>query len=328
MINDPQQMRAFVTDLTHAAWSLAAIGALLDSGLADALAEARTIDELAAGCRGFSPRRIEKLVAVAAAHGVVVAAGDGRYRLADGAKAVVCGPMRAAVAGEIRSHLMQPLALLDAARAPAPTAGWTFTDPAILQAQGDASGVLPAMVKMQLAPMMGDLATRLARPGAKLLDVGTGVGSLAIAACRVFPELKVVGLDVADAPLALARANVAKAGLGDRVELRQVAVQDLRDEAAYAFAWLPAFFIGDALLPAAIARVAAALEPDGWMLMGSPGGGDPRQRAINELVGDVWGGPTITPAAAERLLREAGLVDVRVLPGPPWAPQMLAGRRA
>jgi len=125
MINDPQQMRAFVTDLTHAAWSLAAIGALLDSGLADALVEARTLDELAAGCRAFSARRIEKLVAVAAAHGVVVAEGE-RYRLADGAKQLLCGPLRAAVAGDIRSHLMQPIALLDSARAA--DAAWSQSD--------------------------------------------------------------------------------------------------------------------------------------------------------------------------------------------------------
>jgi hypothetical protein len=327
MITDPQQMRALVHELTQATWSLAAIGALIDSGLADQLVEARTLDELAAGCRAFSARRIEKLVAVAAVHGIVVAEG-GRYKLADGAKTVVCGPMRATVAGEIRSHLMQPVAMLDTARAAAPTTGWSFTDPAILQAQGDSSGVLPMMVKMQLAPMMGDLATRIARPGAKLLDVGTGVGSLAIAACRVFPELKVVGLDIADAPLALARVNVAKAGLAERVELRQVAVQDLADDGAFAFAWLPAFFIPDELLPRAIARVAAALEPGGWVLMGSPGGGEPKQRAINELVGDVWGGPSISAPAAEELMRGAGLVDVRTLPGPAWAPQMLAGRRA
>jgi hypothetical protein len=322
MITSPPEMRALVNDLTGAAWSLAAIGILFESKLADQLVQPRTVDELAAAS-SVPPARIAKLLAVAAAHGVVVADGA-RYRLADGVVPVACGPMRESVIGEIRSSLLQPLAMLAAPS----SVGWCHSDPAVLEAQGQASSVLPAVIKTQLAPMLGDLSARLARPGAKFLDVGTGVGALAIAACRAFPEMHVVGIDHADAPLAAARAKAGNAGVGDRLELRKLAIEDLRDEAVYACAWLPTFFVAEDALPRAIARVAASLEPGGWLIAGFFGGGDAKQRAITELLADSWGGPTPATAAAEAMLRDAGLREVRTLPGPAWAPQMLAGCRS
>jgi hypothetical protein len=63
--------------------------------------------------------------------------------------------------------------------------------------------------------------------------------------CRTFPHVRAVGIDPYDAPLALARENVAPANLSDRIELRRIVVQDLRDEAAFDLAWLPIFFLGD-----------------------------------------------------------------------------------
>jgi predicted O-methyltransferase YrrM len=326
MIKSPPEMRAAVNELSNATWALATIGVLFESGLADQLGEPRSADELATTCRAFSARRIEKILGLAAAHGVVVADGA-RYRLAEGVQAVLCGPMRATIAGELRSQLMQPLAFLDSATASAPTELWRDATPVMRQAQGDASSILPAMIKTAIAPMLGDLATRIARPGAKFLDVGTGVGALAIAACKAFPEIRVVGIDSHDEPIELARAAVARAGLAERIELRRTAVEQLRDEAAYACAWLPAFFIADDQLPAAIVRIAASLEPGGWLLMGTPGAGDAKQAAVWGLVADLWGGPTPTTMAAEGLLRDAGLREVRTMPGPPWAPQMIAGQR-
>ena len=44
-----------------------------------------------------------------------------------------------------------------------------------------------------LARQLDDLSARLGRPEARFLDVGTGVGALAVAMCRVFPHLRVVG---------------------------------------------------------------------------------------------------------------------------------------
>jgi 2-polyprenyl-3-methyl-5-hydroxy-6-metoxy-1,4-benzoquinol methylase len=115
--------------------------------------------------------------------------------------------MRTALAGDLRTNLMQALELLDRARGHEKREGWTHVDEACLQSQGDASAALAGMVKSVL-PELDDLGARLECPDASFLDVGVGVGALAIAMCRVFPQLRVVGIDTFDAPLALARKNV------------------------------------------------------------------------------------------------------------------------
>ena len=63
-------------------------------------------------------------------------------------------------------------------------------------------------------------------PGARLLEIGSGWGSLAIAAAR--RGATVVGLTLSAEQKAWAEARIAEAGLGDRVEIR---LQDYRDVA-------------------------------------------------------------------------------------------------
>jgi protein-L-isoaspartate O-methyltransferase len=313
MIKTPPDLRALTFDLSNAVWSLATLGVLFESGLGKQMIAPRTIAELATACPQITASRIERVLAVALGHGIVVADGE-RFRVADGVAQVLESPLRGVLLAEIRTHLMQPVAFLDSAGT---STAWAHTNTTLLQAQGDASAVLPMMLKMQIAPQLGDLAARLARPGAKFLDVGTGVGSLAIAMCRAFPGIQVVGLDPYESALALARANVERAGAA--VELRNIAVQDLRDEAAYACAWLPMFFVTSEA--AAIARTYAALEPGGWLIAAAAGEG-----AGPKLVADVWGN-AISAAQTSELLLAAGFVEVRTMPGPEWAPQMIVGRR-
>lgn len=54
-----------------------------------------------------------------------------------------------------------------------------------------------------------------------VLDLCTGNGSLAVLAAMAYPEVSVVGADIDADALALARANVALHGLGERVRLVQ-----------------------------------------------------------------------------------------------------------
>jgi hypothetical protein len=326
MITNPQEMRALTHELSVAAWTLAAIGALFESGLVDQLREPRSLDDLAAGCGSLSRSRIERCLAVASAAGVVVAEGS-LYRLADGAMPFVQPPMRAAIQGDIRSHLMQPLALFESSgKSPART-GWDHTDRSLLQAQGDASSVLPVHLKMQIVPGLGDLAARLERPGARFLDVGVGVGALAIGMCRAWSAVRVIGLDTFDAPLAIARDNVERAGLGERIELRKLAVEDLRDEDSFDLAWLPSFFIPAAAMDAAVARVHASLRQGGWAVLGLLGGADERQSAVAGLLTDFWGGPVVSVPEMKALLERTGFATVRILPGPGSGPAFFAAQR-
>jgi precorrin-6B methylase 2 len=317
MISTPQQFSVLMDELSGATWTLAALGALFDAGVADQLRDARTLDELAARCPLMSRERIARCLAVAAARGVVSVEGD-RYRLAPGVVPSLEPGPRAVVRGDYRSALYQAAAYLRGASDPA-SAGWRHTDPLVLQAQGDGSSMFAAVLRTKLAAALGDLAERLARPGARFLDVGVGVAALSVAMCREFPALTAVGLDPYDVPLTLARANVSAAGLGDRVELRASTVEQLRDEAAFDLAWLPAFFLGrkEAVVEA-LGRIRTALRPGGWVLSPAlnPDAGA-AQLAVGSLMLESWGGPVLQAPEVAALMNGAGL-RARSLPGPSY----------
>ena len=78
-----------------------------------------------------------------------------------------------------RSYLAQGLDLVDD---PVRTGAWSYTDPVLLEAQGSASAVV--------ARLIADAG--LGSPTPRILDVGTGVGGLAVASrggSRVRPSL-------------------------------------------------------------------------------------------------------------------------------------------
>ena len=161
----------------------------------------------------------------------------------------------------IQSAFGQALDLLsDPGRAP----GWSHVDPAILQGQGLGSRRFVRAINAAAA-QRPDLQQVLTEPGA-FLDVGIGVAWLAIEAARSWPALRCVGIDVWEPALRLARANLAGAGLEDRVELRTQAVEDLDESQVYSLAWLPPF-IPVSVMPSALKNIRSSLAPGGWIVM-------------------------------------------------------------
>jgi ubiquinone/menaquinone biosynthesis C-methylase UbiE len=59
------------------------------------------------------------------------------------------------------------------------------------------------------------------RPSARVLDVGTGTAQIPVLLCRLASEATVVAIDYAEHMLGVARANVARARLSDRVLLER-----------------------------------------------------------------------------------------------------------
>lgn len=63
-------------------------------------------------------------------------------------------------------------------------------------------------------------AERLGDRPARVADVGTGSGAIAVALALRAPQAEIWATDTSPAAVALARANVSRHGLGDRVSVR------------------------------------------------------------------------------------------------------------
>src|SRR5215207_819742 len=75
---------------------------------------------------------------------------------------------------------------------------WADGADSVLIAQGQASGSTALLFATFLLPELPQLAERLGQPGARMLDVGTGIGALAVGFAEMFPQLHVTGVDVMD----------------------------------------------------------------------------------------------------------------------------------
>lgn len=205
--------------------------------------------------------------------------------------------------------------------------GWTYTDAALLQAGGDVTAGF-ADVLPRLLPQLDGLGARLEAPDGAFLDIGTGVGRLAIGMARRWPSLRVVGLDVWAPSLALARKNVAEAGVEKRVELRELPAEELTDEGAFDLVWIPAPFVPPHALGRLVERAYRALKPGGWLLFAAVRPGDDLRGATLRFRVALFGGEASSQPEIQQLLADKGLTEVKTLPGPPRDFKIIvAGRR-
>jgi len=226
------------------------------------------------------------------------------------------------MASEAAAPVLQCAALLSGSTA------WTTQDDAALLAQARASARAPSPFKQFVVPQLDGLAGLLDGESPMMLDVGVGVAAMAVEYCRVFPTLRVVGLDVFPRALDLARALVDKEGMAERIELRHLDVTDLDDQGVFALAWLPAPFVPRGAIEAGLPRMAAALVPGGWLIIGHGkfhGGG--MSTAVTRLKTIAYGGTALDGDGAQELLRTAGLDQVWSLDTPEGAPGLTVGRR-
>ncbi|HJV29056.1 MAG TPA: class I SAM-dependent methyltransferase [Gaiellaceae bacterium] len=191
----------------------------------------------------------------------------------------------------------------------------------LLEAQGSASGVV--------ARLIADAG--LGTAGARILDVGTGVGGLAVAFATRFPESTIVGIDPWEPALALAREKVASAGLDGRVTLLNATVQELDDPDGFDLAWLPSFFIPEPVLDEAIARIHTLMRPEATLVFGMYDVTDeePLASAVHDLFTVRAGGSLVYPEDALARLRHAGFDGTRELERDWDAPlRLVVGRRS
>lgn len=287
-----QALQEFINRYNTASMGLGALGAALDAKASGAPLE----PAIAA--------RVEELLT----------ALGGRDLLAD-----VSAPQAAAVLAEVRMTLGMDSKL---PYAHTRTASWSFEDPLVLQAVGEFARQHADGITHKIVPALDGMAARLERGGV-FLDIGVGVAGTAIAMAQQWPAIRVVGIDVWQPSIKLARENVARAGMSDRIELRQQAAEALEDEATIDLAWMPTMFMPEHILPTAIERTQRALKPGGWLIFNCTReieGASPATAAMWRLRFTTFGGPQWTTERSERILRDKGFADVRTLPGPPSLP--------
>jgi predicted O-methyltransferase YrrM len=200
-----------------------------------------------------------------------------------------------------RLYLRQAVDLLDNADA---EPGWTYTDPAILQDWGRISMMVPAAI----ASSHPDLAKV-----DSFLDVGTGVGLLAIAAASTWPQASIVGIDVWQPSLDQAGANVAQANLDARITLRAQDARAIDDVDAFDCVFVPTFFLSEPAISDCLGPLYRATRPGGWIVFGrlSPPP-EPLAEAVGRLRTMRAGGTELDVERAQELLESAGCTDVHL----------------
>ncbi len=113
-------------------------------------------------------------------------------------------------------------------------------------------------------PGVGDL---LARPGARALDLGCGVGWSSVALAAAYPALEVLGVDSDDASVMDARANAEGAGVADRVRFEVADADAPLEPASYDVAFYLEALHDLAHPVESLAAVRAALRPGGVVVV-------------------------------------------------------------
>lgn len=205
----------------------------------------------------------------------------------------------------IATTLRQSLELLEN---PGRPPGWHFLDPAIIDSQGKASRAIVHRIE-SVAAQRPSLQDTLWHPG-RFLDIGTGAGWLAIEAANRWP-LDVVGIDVWDPSIDLARKNVAREQSGKRITIRKQAVEDITDQECYSLIWLPGPFLSAAIVARAMPVLLQSLVPGGTLVFGFY---SPPAALLERLVLEAQvirsGGHPWSPGEVEALLSDSGFSDI------------------
>lgn len=194
-------------------------------------------------------------------------------------------------------------------RNPARAPGWQVEDPHLLQSMGRASSnAFDRILSLaETRPLL-----RKALEGT-FLDVGTGVGGIALRAAATCPGLQIDAIDLWEPALALAGQNIAESPHAPRIRLSDLDVTALPPGPRYTLVWLPTMFMARAIVERALDRIVDATRGDGWLVAAIYTRPDDPFTAAMTALRTLRGGGQITEASEmEHLLRSRGYVDVEV----------------
>jgi len=153
-------------------------------------------------------------------------------------------------------------------------------------------------------PALGDIEVNL-KAGARVADVGCGLGTSTILMAQAFPKSTFVGFDYHPKSIEMAREAAAKAGVADRVKFEVAKAKDYSGKGYHLVAFFDCLHdMGD---PEGAARhVLETLDPNGaWMIV-EPFAHDKLEDNLNPIGRVYYGASTMlcTPAS---LSQEVGL---------------------
>ncbi len=184
---------------------------------------------------------------------------------------------------------------------------WEILDVAAMQAMGRASKSVFTRIQ----------SIAEAHPGLRktfqgtFLDVGTGVGGIALEAARLCPDIRVDGIDIWEPALELARQNIAESPYADRVSVRNLDVSMLDEDRRYSLAWLPTMFLKRPIVEAALDRIARASVSDAYLVAGVYSRPDDPFLALMANLRTLRSGGEISdPADIKAMMEARGYVDI------------------
>lgn len=176
--------------------------------------------------------------------------------------------------------------------------------------------------------LLVEWAVQVAPPDGSVIDWGTGSGAVALAIAHERPDLRVTGVDISEAALAVARSNAEAC----EIEVEWLASDGFSGVSGRAFDVVVANppYLSEGDLASAPAEL--RFEPRGALVSG-PTGREAFERIAAQapaflrpagwLLAEVGQGQS---DAVEELWRAAGLIEVNVRPDLAGIPRMVGGR--
>lgn len=158
--------------------------------------------------------------------------------------------------------------------------------------------------------------------GKTVLDIGCGAGGATAALAGKHGAAKVIGIDVEPDPCSASRAFAERAGVADRVEIKQVAAGPLPFEDAS----FDVVFSKDSIIhipdKEALAHdIFRILKPGGWFAASDwliSHDGTPSPEMAHYIKCEDLDFQMASPARYERALQAAGFTDIRLVDRHPW----------
>jgi 2-polyprenyl-3-methyl-5-hydroxy-6-metoxy-1,4-benzoquinol methylase len=242
---------------------------------------------------GLSERYLQEWLLAMAASSYVEYVGDGRYELSpEQAALLVDEGSPAYVVGGFQnmSAAVRSLDRLTQAFRTGAGMGWHEHHPDMFEGTERFFGpdYLANLTSLWIPALTG-LEERLEH-GARVADVGCGLGASTRIMAERYPSTTLVGIDYHEASILLAREKAAATGLSHRVTFEVAGAQNLTGDYDFVTLFDCLHDMPDPL--AALQAVRASLRDDGWVMLVEPVSGDAIEDTLNP-VGRLFAGASV-----------------------------------